>query len=95
MDIATAPDLSPGYPSRGAKIGPAWRAVWTELSKTPGEWRDGRALWLDIAPRYNLAPETLRAVMFRMAAGGKLEREARFVPTNRGKRAHTYFRIKE
>jgi hypothetical protein len=94
MTTKTAPDLSPGYPSRGAKIGPAWTAVWAELSKSPGEWRDGRVLWMDIAPRYGLASETLRALMFRMASGGILESESRQVQTARGKRSHTHFRIK-
>lgn len=96
METKTAPDLTPGYPSRGAKIGPAWSAVWAELSKTPGEWRDGRALWLDIAPRYGLSHETLRALMFRMAGeGGHLERESRQVTTARGRRNHTHFRINQ
>lgn len=94
METTTAPDLSPGYPSRGAKIGPAWAAVWAELSKSPRDWRDGRALWLDIAPRFGLAPETLRAVMFRMAKGGLIESDSRQVATGRGKRNHTHFRIK-
>jgi hypothetical protein len=94
METKTAPDLSPGYPSKGPRLGPAWSAVWDELSRTPGEWRDGHALWADIAPRYQLSPETLRALMFRMATGGHLERESRQVPTARGRRSHTHFRIK-
>jgi hypothetical protein len=92
--VQSAPDLTPGYPSRGAKIGPAWVAVWFELSKSPGEWRDGRALWMDIAPRFGLSHETLRALMFRMASGGILESESRQVQTARGRRSHTHFRIK-
>lgn len=94
MDTLTAPDLTPGYPSKGPRLGPAWAAVWTELGRTPGEWRDGHALWADIAPRYQLSPETLRALMFRMATGGLLERESRMIKTGRGMRAHTHFRIK-
>jgi hypothetical protein len=94
METTTAPDLTPGYPSGGAKIGPAWDAVWHELSKSPGEWRDGHTLWMDVAPRFQLSHETLRALMFRMAAGGHLESEIRQVVTARGKRSHTHFRIK-
>jgi hypothetical protein len=93
METTTAPDLSPGYPSKGPRLGPAWSAVWAELSRTPGEWRDGHALWGDIAPRYQLSTETLRALMFRMAKGGLLESESRQVQTARGRRSHTHFRI--
>jgi hypothetical protein len=80
METTTAPDLTPGYPSGGAK--------------SPGEWRDGHTLWMDVAPRFQLSHETLRALMFRMAAGGHLESEIRQVVTARGKRSHTHFRIK-
>lgn len=93
MRTDTAPDLTPGYPSKGPRVGPAWAAVWSELTKTPGEWRDGHALWMDTAPRYQLSTETLRALMFRMAAGGILESKSVQVPTNRGKRNHTHFRV--
>lgn len=94
MKTTTAPDLTPGYPSKGPRLGPAWDAVWAELSKTPGEWRDGHALWMDVAPRFQLSTETVRALMFRMATGGILESESRQVLTSRGKRSHTHFRIK-
>jgi len=94
METTTAPDLTPGYPSKGARVGPAWAAVWAELSKDPDEWRDGHALWMDVAPRFQLSTETLRGIMFRMASKGHLESESRKVPTARGVRSHTYFRIK-
>jgi hypothetical protein len=95
MELTTAPDLTPGYPSKGARLGPAWAAVWAELRKSPGEWRDGHALWMDVAPRFQLSTETLRALMFRMATeAGHLESESRQVQTARGKRNHTHFRIK-
>jgi hypothetical protein len=92
METTTAPDLTPGYPSKGARLGPAWAAVWAELSKSPAEWRDGHALWMDVAPRYQLSTETLRALLFRMASKGVLESESRQVQTARGKRYHTHFR---
>lgn len=92
METKTAPDLTPGYPSGGARIGPAWAAVWTELSRTPGEWRDGAELWEAIAADHGLSHLTLRGLMFRMAAKGHLESESRQVKTARGLRSRTHFR---
>jgi hypothetical protein len=93
MKTATAPDLSPGYPSKGTKIGPAWAEVWTRLAEEPGEWVDGAELWKEIAPRHGLSPLTLRALMFRMAAGQVVEKAARKVTTPRGIRTRASFRM--
>jgi hypothetical protein len=92
METMNAPDLSPGYPSRGERLGPAWAEVFTILASNPGEWVDGTALWTEVAERHNLEAVTLRGLMFRMATAGHLEREARQVQTERGKRARTHFR---
>ncbi len=93
MENTNAPDLTPGYPSKGGKIGPAWGAVWAELSKNPKEWRDGHTIWVNVATQFQLSPETVRALMFRMASGGRLESETHQMVTARGKRARTHFRI--
>lgn len=95
METTTAPDLSPGYPSEGAQIGPAWIETWRTLSEA-GDWMDGQTLWQDIAPRHNLKPVTLRGLLFRMAGPkGPLVRESRKVNTPKGIRSRTHFRIKE
>lgn len=92
METMTAPDLTPGYPSKGARLGPAWADVWAELTKHPGQWHDGATLWEGIAPTHDLAAVTLRGLMFRMSAAGHLESEPRMVKTARGFRSRTQFR---
>lgn len=92
METLTAPDLTPGYPSRGARLGPAWTEAWSVMTETPGEWHDGRTLWVDIAARHGLSPETLRGLIFRMAKAGHLESETRQMVTPRGPRSRTHFR---
>lgn len=93
MKLTNAPDLTPGYPSKGSKIGPAWEETWAELSRYPEDWRDGTELWTTIAAKHDLHPDTLRGLMFRMATGGKLQRKTEQVITDKGKRTRTYFRI--
>ncbi len=92
METMNAPDLSPGYPSRGERLGPAWAEAFAALAGNPGQWVDGTALWTEVAERHNLAPVTLRGLLFRMAAAGHLESESRQVQTERGKRSRTHFR---
>lgn len=92
METKNAPDLTPGYPSGGARIGPAWEEAWTTLTAYPGEWREGQELWQTIAPQHDLSPDTLRGLMFRMAEKGYLESESRQVITGKGKRSRTFFR---
>jgi len=95
METTTAPDLSPGYPSQGPRIGPAWREAWATLSADPSAWHDGQALWRAVAEAHALSPETVRALLFRMATpGGPLERVSRQVQTNKGRRSRTHFRIR-
>jgi len=92
MTTLTAPDLTPGYPSRGAKIGPAWNETWATLTRYPGEWRDGKELWTEVAGKHGLHPDTLRGLMFRMAKAGHLESDSVQVITPKGKRNRTQFR---
>ncbi len=92
METKNAPDLTEGYPSRGTKIGPAWSEAWSVLTRYPGEWREGQELWLEIAPKHGLRPDTLRALMFRMAQAGHLESKSVQVITSKGKRNRTQFR---
>lgn len=96
METKTAPDLSPGYPSQGTKIGPAWADAWARLTEDPSAWLDGQALWREVAKAHGLSPETVRGLLFRMATPrGPLERDSRQVLTGKGRRNRTHFRIKE
>lgn len=92
METLAAPDLTPGYPSKGARLGPAWEDAWAEFTKAPGEWLDGASVWTEVAERHDLSPLTLRGLMFRMASKGHLEREARMVKGDHGFRSRTHFR---
>ena len=92
METQTAPDLTPGYPSRGARLGPAWADAWAVLTKYPEDWHDGPDLWTEVADRHGLAPASVRGLLYRFAKSGVLESETRQVITGKGKRAHTHFR---
>lgn len=63
---ADAPDLSPGYPSRGSRIGPAWADVWEELGD--GRWHERDRLAAAAAARHELRPWTV-ARLIDSAAG--------------------------
>lgn len=96
MTQTKAPDLTPGYPSNGEKLGPAWERVWSELSKASrrkDRFIDGRVLAETVAPEYDLAPATLVALLSRMGTAGHLDREYRPVISGRGKRNRTHYSI--
>jgi hypothetical protein len=102
MEITESPpDLTPGYPSKGAKIGPAWAEAWKVLSESPDPWCDGHLLCRAVAEHRSLHKDTVRGLLYRMVSGGILEREARNIKvtvTLKGKehtqlRSRTYFRI--
>lgn len=95
MTNTTAPDLTPGYPSKGAKLGPAWRAVWAELDKvssTPDPFLEGQELAATVAPDYGLSPNTLVALLSRAAKVGLLDKDTRPVQSSRGYRMRTHYR---
>lgn len=92
MTTKTAPDITPGYPSNGAKLGPAWASIWRDLSRA-GDALDGRELAAKIAPKHELTPSTLVALISRAAKAGLLTREPRAVTTGRGQRTRTFYRI--
>lgn len=90
--METAPDLKPGYPSRGKRLGPAWREAWARLGRT---WIDGHVLSAAIAAEYDLSPDTVRALLYRMVNAGYLDRRLQVVETARGPRDRTHFRRME
>lgn len=95
-----APDLTEGYPSKGAKLGPAWNEAWRILRRST-EPKDGRVLAAQVAVKHDLAPATVVALLSRMALGGHLERIPRKVTvpvTKAGKtynssRVRTFYRV--
>ncbi len=70
----TAPDITPGYPSGGEKIGPAWDLIWSKLGDTAGEWVRG----LDFATRHaaeaGLHPDTVVTLMRQASNRGLLQK---------------------
>ena len=98
--IPPAPDLTegwrqgrPGYPSRGKKLGPAWAYCWTELHRSE-EWTDGRELATEAAERFDLKEATVAQLLTRMATAGLIARDHRQVPSSRGPRTRSFYRIK-
>jgi len=107
QDVDLAPDFNPGYPSKGALLGPAWQHVWTELQRDPEVWRDGRELATTAAEAVGAQPATVVALISRAAYADLLDREGRLVEVDihtrdadghvtkkrRGKRNRTFYRI--
>jgi hypothetical protein len=91
MTTTTAPDLTPGYPSKGRKLGPAWVDIWRTLSASE-DHVDGRELAEAIAPAHELSPATLVALMSRAAKAGLLTTQKRTVTGSRGDRVRTHYR---
>jgi hypothetical protein len=95
MMTKTAPDLTPGYPSKGPQIGPAWIDIWRALGRAGDEYQDGTELAAKYAAKYDLAPATLVALISRAAKAGFLEKELRSVDSGRGPRTRSFYRIKD
>jgi hypothetical protein len=62
-----APDFTPGYPSGGDRIGPAWSAMWADLAD--GRWHDRTKL----APGAPIGAKTRKALSTRAVAAGLLD----------------------
>lgn len=93
MTNETVPDISPGYPSKGARLGPAWEHIWRIL-ETDGGYLDGHELAETAAQATGLAPSTLVALISRAGRAGILERRPKPVQTQRGNRMRTFYKIK-
>jgi len=92
-----APDITPGYPSKGAKLGPAWAEAWRLLRRSHGEFLDGWELATKVTKDVDLQPVTVVAVIRRAANAGLLEREQRPVTVKildrEGTRKRMFYRI--
>lgn len=91
-DIPNAQHPQGGYPSKGRRIGPAWREVWAALTAA-SDWLDGCKLAESVAPKHDLAPATVLVLVSRAAKAGVLERTHRTVMGPRGPRPRTHYRI--
>ena len=69
-----APDFQPGYPSLGARIGPAWSAVWDHMAD--GRWRQGQQIAQDV--KGDLAAKTITNLLSKAASLGLLQRRTRY-----------------
>lgn len=91
-----APDITEGYPSKGAKIGPAWDALWERLASMPAEdYEDGTAMSEAVAAERELSVSTVRNLLTSAASVDLLEITYRKVDVpGRGPRLRTFYRIK-
>ena len=107
MTTAIAPDFNPGYPSKGALLGPAWQAIWDRMTVDRLAWFDGRELCAEVAKVVGAQPATVVALISRAAFAGLLDRETRpvrvpiavkdgdghTIGTRSGIRQRTFYRI--
>jgi hypothetical protein len=97
METTKAPDLTPGYPSKGRKLGPAWAAIWAELEEAAQHedpFVEGRDMADRIGPDYGLAGSTLVALLSRAARAGLVDTTSRPVLSGRGHRNRTFYRAR-
>ena len=87
MTTDHAPDITPGYPSGGERIGPAWADLWSYLVTHPRVWHLGLTLAGDIAQRHDLAIQTGLTLLSSAAGNGLIERRYRRSGTPKRRRA--------
>lgn len=92
-ETTNAPDLEPGYPSGGARIGPAWREAYQYLQAAGEQYTEGRTLAEEIAPKHELSPNTLAIIMSRMCREGYLQKKLMSMPSTRGNRPRVFYRV--
>lgn len=90
----TTNDKGKGYPSAGAKIGPAWQACWDRLRAAPeGEYLDGPAMAKEIAEGLGMSPDTVMALLAQGTERNMLQKTRQVVTGTRGPRERTFYRI--
>lgn len=82
-----------GYPSAGAKLGPAWRKAWGEMLRADTEYLDGRELANEVAADGEVSHETVLGILARAARAGMLLKDSREVTGTRGIRRRVFYRI--
>lgn len=97
MTDTTVPDITPGYPSRGRVIGPAWAAMWRALAASEVAL-DGASLARTIAERMPVpqpSPNTLTTLLSRAVKAGLLDVTTKSVPGDRGNRNRAFYYVSE
>lgn len=85
-----------GYPTKGKRLGPAWEAIWRDLSRAAPEFLDGKVLAEKVASKTELSPATLVALLGRAEKAGVLTKEGRPVHTGkRGLRVRMFYTINQ
>jgi hypothetical protein len=67
-----APDITPGYPSAGTRVGPAWNDLWQRLAD--GEWHGWLALTTDVAAAHDIQPKTAESLLYAARKSGLIEK---------------------
>lgn len=92
----TVPDITPGYPSKGQRIGPAWVDMYAWLKAAGLGWTDGTTLAARIAANHEVSADTLKNILSSARNAGLLEATHKRVDIpGRGPRMRTHYRIKE
>jgi hypothetical protein len=68
-----APDFKTGYPSRGERIGPAWKVIWKSLP--PRGWVVGVDMARSLAESVDLHPTTIKNLLWGACRAGHLEKK--------------------
>lgn len=79
-----APSISGNYPLAGEKIGPAWRAAWSQLSQKT--WADAASLAGELAAQHGLSQKTLANLLREARKAGLLE--VRYAAARRAGETH-------
>lgn len=87
------PDYATGYPSPKRKLGKAWATAWAALAAAGEDWTDGVELAAEVVKPVGLQAVTMTSLMTRAASQGILERQLIKVPTGRGPRMRTHYRL--
>ena len=88
-----APDFSPGYPSLGERIGPAWQKFLGSL--VPGRWFFGTDLAHQMGPSLGIEPVTIKNLLRQAEKAGLLERKLVSRKFNKVTRATAAYRVAE
>lgn len=97
MTSTNVPDITPGYPSKGRVIGPAWAAMWRALASS-AEPLDGAELARTTAESMAVpqpSPNTLTTLLQRGVKAGLLTVESRSIPGVRGNRNRAFYAVSE
>jgi hypothetical protein len=85
-----APDFTPGYPSKGAQIGPAWQLAWDHLRRQHGKYVSGKTVADHVMAEMEVKNETVRNLLHAAARAGYLDKGEALIKSRR----HTTYKIR-